>query len=97
MKRRVAIVRAMMSESDVVFMDEPFTGLDPELKTPASNNLITGSSFGIVFGAPVLLLVSFAASKTIPYAPIITVGIALVYLTALMLFIFKLGGSKKKS
>lgn len=70
--------------------------IDPELKTPASNNLITGSSFGIVFGAPMLLLVSFAASKTIPYAPIITVGIALVYLTVLMLFIFKLGGKKKK-
>lgn len=32
MKRRVAIVRAMMSDSDTVIMDEPFTGLDEELK-----------------------------------------------------------------
>lgn len=30
MKRRVAIVRAMMAESEVVLMDEPFTGLDEE-------------------------------------------------------------------
>lgn len=30
MKRRVAIARAMMAESDIVLMDEPFTGLDEE-------------------------------------------------------------------
>lgn len=28
MRRRVAIVRAMASDADVIFMDEPFTGLD---------------------------------------------------------------------
>lgn len=32
MKRRVAIVRALMAVSDVVIMDEPFKGLDEELK-----------------------------------------------------------------
>lgn len=32
MKRRVAIVRAMVVDSDVIFMDEPFKGLDKELK-----------------------------------------------------------------
>lgn len=32
MKRRVAIVRAMMSECDTVILDEPFKGLDAELK-----------------------------------------------------------------
>lgn len=70
--------------------------IDPELKTPASNNLITGSSFGIVFGAPMLLLVSFAASTSVPYAPILTVGIAGVYLAALLLFMFRIGKKKKK-
>lgn len=30
MKRRVAIVRAMMSDSDILVMDEPFQGLDEE-------------------------------------------------------------------
>lgn len=32
MKRRIAIVRAVMAESDTVIMDEPFKGLDDELK-----------------------------------------------------------------
>lgn len=37
--------------------------IDPDFETPAVNNLITGSSFGIAFGAPVLLLVSLAAKS----------------------------------
>ena len=32
MKRRVAIVRALMAEADTVILDEPFKGLDEELK-----------------------------------------------------------------
>lgn len=32
MKRRAAIARALSVSSDVIFMDEPFTGLDPETK-----------------------------------------------------------------
>lgn len=32
MKRRVAIVRAMVAESSLVLMDEPFTGLDLDTK-----------------------------------------------------------------
>lgn len=32
MRRRVAIVRALVAESDVIIMDEPFKGLDDELK-----------------------------------------------------------------
>ena len=65
--------------------------VDPELKTPASNDLITGSSFGIVFGAPVLLLVSFAPKSTVTVFA--TVGLAAIYLAALLLYIFKV---KKK-
>lgn len=33
MKRRVAIVRALLPESDIIFMDEPFKGLDEGLKS----------------------------------------------------------------
>lgn len=32
MKRRVAIVRAVVPESDIIIMDEPFKGLDKNLK-----------------------------------------------------------------
>jgi ESS family glutamate:Na+ symporter len=60
--------------------------IDPEMKTPASNNLITGSSFGIVFGAPILVAVSYAAQGDT--ACWITFGLVLVYLAALLAFIF---------
>lgn len=32
MKRRVAVLRALAARSDILIMDEPFTGLDPETK-----------------------------------------------------------------
>lgn len=32
MKRRTAICRAMLADSEVIFMDEPFTGLDEKTK-----------------------------------------------------------------
>lgn len=35
MKRRVAIVRAMLAESEILFLDEPFKGLDQETKQDA--------------------------------------------------------------
>lgn len=33
MKRRVAIARAVVADADIIFLDEPFKGLDDELKT----------------------------------------------------------------
>lgn len=66
--------------------------LDPDLKTPASDNLITGSSFGILFGAPVLLLVSFAAKGE--WTVWITLLLVALYFALLMLFIFKTGKKK---
>ena len=67
--------------------------IDPELSTPASNNLVTGSSFGIIFGAPMLLIISYAAKSDA--TALISVGLVLVYLAALLLFIFKAGTKKK--
>ena len=61
--------------------------IDPELKTPASNNLITGSSFGIAFGAPILLIISFAAKSDI--AVYASIGIIASYLAILLAFIYK--------
>ena len=65
--------------------------IDPEMKTPASNNLITGSSFGIVFGAPILVAVSYAAQSDT--ACWITFFLVLIYLAALLAFLLK--GKKK--
>lgn len=65
--------------------------IDPNFETPAANNLVTGSSFGIVFGAPVLLLVSYAPQDTW-----MTLLLIIVYLLALMLFIFKVGKKSAK-
>ena len=67
--------------------------IDPEMKTPASDNLITGSSFGIVFGAPILVAVSYAAQGDM--ACWITLGLIFVYLAALLTFIFKVNKKKK--
>ena len=68
--------------------------IDPELETPASNNLVTGSSFGIVFGAPMLLIISYAAKSDA--TALISVGLVLVYLAVLLTIIFKAGNKKKK-
>ena len=51
--------------------------IDGEFSTPAANNLITGSSFGIVLGAPLLVLVGLAARSELLCW--ITLGIILVY------------------
>jgi len=68
--------------------------IDPELKTPAANNLITGSSFGILFGAPVLLLVSLAAKGD--GMVFVTFGIIIVYLAVLLAYIALAGRRKEK-
>ena len=59
--------------------------IDPELKTPAANNLVIGSSYGIVLGAPLLVFVSLAARSTLMC--LITFGLAAVYLVGLSLLI----------
>lgn len=68
--------------------------IDPDMKTPASNNLITGSSFGIIFGAPMLLIISFAAQSEISVW--LSLGIIFIYLASLLLFIAKIGKKKRK-
>jgi len=67
--------------------------IDPELKTPASNNLVTGSSFGIIFGIPMLILISFAAKDDT--SVFLALVFILLYLAALLLFIFKVGKKKE--
>lgn len=68
--------------------------IDPEYETPAANNLISGSSFGIAFGAPVLLLVSMAARSDMMVW--VVLGLVITYFMILLLFIFKAGKKHEK-
>ena len=68
--------------------------IDPEFETPASNQLVVGSSFGIAFGFPVLLLVKYAANGE--SAVWIGFGLAALYLVALTLFVLFAGKKKNK-
>ena len=38
--------------------------IDPDFKTPAANNLVTGSGVAIALGAPMLILVGMAPKST---------------------------------
>ena len=67
--------------------------IDPNLSTPAANNLITGSSFGIILGAPVLVLVSLAPRSN--GSCWLVMALATVYCALLYLLIFKLHRRKK--
>ena len=68
--------------------------IDPEYETPAANNLIIGSSFGIIFGAPILVLVGLAPNSDVMC--FITLGLCVVYFVLLNLFIYKVKGKKGK-
>ena len=69
--------------------------IDPEYRTPAANNMVLGSSFGIGFGLPVLILVGMAPkSDTLLYT---VLGICVVYLTLLLLFMLKLRGKHRET
>ena len=59
--------------------------LDPDLKTPAANNLVLGSSFGILLGAPLLVLVSLA-SRSFTMC-LVTLGLLVVYYVILLLIV----------
>jgi len=68
--------------------------IDPMYKTPAANNLITGSSTGIVFGAPMLALIAIAPiSEKMTW---LTLGLLVVYTVLLLLFMLKAGKKNKK-
>lgn len=68
--------------------------IDPELKTPAANNLITGSSFAIIFGAPMLVFIGMAWKNTV--MTFVTLGLCVIYFVLMLLFIFKVKIRKKK-
>lgn len=57
--------------------------LDPMTETPAANNLVVGSSFGILLGAPLLVLVSLAPKSEV--MTFVVLGIVIVYYFLLVL------------
>ena len=67
--------------------------IDPALQTPAANNLITGSSFGILLGAPILVLVGLAP-KSITMC-LVTIALVSIYLVILDIIIFRVGRGRK--
>jgi len=68
--------------------------IDPALKTPAANNLVTGSCSAIVFALPILILIGMAPKST---ALLFTaVAIMAVYFIALLGITLRLGSLKGK-
>ena len=67
--------------------------IDPNLRTPAANNLIIGSSYGIVLGAPMLVFVGLASRS--PAMCFVTLGLAAVYHVALTVFVVRAHRKKK--
>lgn len=67
--------------------------IDPNFRTPAANNLLTGSSFAILFGIPMLLLIGMAPES--PTMLFFSVAIIIVYMSLLLLFMLKARRRKK--
>ncbi len=68
--------------------------IDSDLHTPAANNLVSGSSVGIILGAPLLVLVSLAARSDL--MTLVVMLIAAAYMAVLLLLLHKVSFPKKK-
>lgn len=58
--------------------------MDPYFDTPAANNLVGGSSFAIVFGAPMLILIGLAPRSEL--MAFMTLGLMIIYMGVLHVF-----------
>jgi ESS family glutamate:Na+ symporter len=61
--------------------------IDGEYRTPAANNLVTGSAFAVLFGFPLLALIGIAPNS--PLMSVIVLGLLAVYMGLLLLFLLK--------
>ena len=68
--------------------------IDPQLKTPAANNLIIGSSYAILLGAVLMVFVGMAPKSDL--LTFVTFGLIFVYYIILMLFLCKAGRKSEK-
>ena len=66
--------------------------IDPHFDTPAANNLVLGSSFAIIFGAPMLIFVGMAYKST--GMTFVTLGLCAIYFALMMLFVMKVKREK---
>lgn len=62
--------------------------IDPDFRTPAANNLLTGSGFAILLGFPMLIFIGLAPQSNVML--FITFGLMIVYFIGLMILIAKL-------
>ncbi|MDD4680061.1 MAG: sodium:glutamate symporter, partial [Clostridia bacterium] len=67
--------------------------VDPLYKTPAANNLLRGSSFGILFGAPMLILIGMAPKSDLML--LIVFLLLIVYEVFLLFFMLKPNAGRK--
>jgi len=67
--------------------------LDPNYQTPAANNLLTGSSYAILFGAPMLVLIGLAPKSDLML--LIVFILLIIYQILLMLFMLRFKSGKK--
>ena len=67
--------------------------IDPTMETPAANNLVAGSSYGIIFGAPLLIIISMAPKSDLML--FISLGIIIVYWALLLSFIYLVKSKSK--
>ena len=62
----------------------PLRQIDPEFKTPAADQLVVGSGTGILFGAPILILVGLVPNSIAML--LVTIVLCAIYLAALVWF-----------
>jgi ESS family glutamate:Na+ symporter len=61
--------------------------LDPNYRTPAANNMVSGSAFAVLFGFPLLTLIGLAPQSGL--MTVIVLGLLVVYMALLLLFLLK--------
>jgi ESS family glutamate:Na+ symporter len=61
--------------------------LDANYRTPAANNLVSGSAFAVLFGFPLLALIALAPQGRLMTT--VVLGLLVVYMALLLLFLLK--------
>jgi ESS family glutamate:Na+ symporter len=68
--------------------------IDPSYRTPAADNLVSGSAFAVLFGFPLLALIGIAPNSS--FMSVVVLGLLVVYMALLLIFLFKVPGSRRK-